>query len=463
MMDDSKDFDQEAASRFWDNYINTLVEQEVKESVRRWYVKRVEQYIRHYPDERLRTHSAQHVVAFFTEIGREGKLSDWQFRQSVDAIRILFCSLLQSEFCSKVDWEYWLVASKRLSPTHVTLAREAVSGKSVGNKDGLSPKKDVMALFPTALPKLVAEIRQMGYSIRTERSYGQWVLRFLAYQNHESLDEVSASDVKAFLDYLVVQRNVASSTQNQALNALLFFFKHVLGRELGEVGEFARSKRAKRLPSVLSSDEVTALLSELEGVHYLMAALLYGAGMRLMECIRLRVQDLDFDYQQIHVRNAKGKKDRVVPLPRKLVEPLRVHLDTVMTLHQADLKQGFGEVFMPDALGRKYTKGSMEWPWQYIFPSGRLSIDPRTNKQRRHHLDESSLQKIIKRAARNVGISKRVSSHTLRHSFATHVLESGYDIRTVQELLGHADVSTTMIYTHVLNRGGKGVKSPLDD
>lgn len=463
MMDDTKGVNQEAASRFWDNYINILIEQELKESVRRWYVKRVEQYIQHYPDERLRSHSPQHVVDFFTEMGREGKLSDWQFRQSVDAIRILFCYLLKSELCSSVDWKYWLEASKSLSPTHVTLARESVAGKiGDGNKKSIS-KKDVDVLFPTALPQLIAKIRQLGYSIRTERSYGQWVQRFLAFQDHESLNKLSASDVRAFLDHLVMQRNVAASTQNQALNALLFFFRHVLDRELGELGEFVRSKRPKRLPSVLSSHEVSALLDDLEGVHYLMAALLYGTGMRLMECIRLRVQDLDFDYQQIHVRNAKGKKDRVVPLPRKLVEILRAHLTKTMALHQADLELGFGEVFMPDALGRKYPNASREWPWQYVFPSGRLSIDPRSNKQRRHHLDESSLQKMIKRAAKNIGITKRVSTHILRHSFATHLLESGYDIRTVQELLGHADVSTTMIYTHVLNKGGRGVKSPLDN
>lgn len=458
------DFDQKAASRFCDNYINTLEEQEVTEKVRRWYVKRAEQYIQHYPNARLRTHSAQHVVDFFTEMGREGQLSDWQFRQSVDAIRILFCCLLQSELCEAVDWKYWLEASKRLSPTHVTLAREAVIDKNADRKNKKSASiKDVNAQFPTVMPRLVAEIRQLGYSIRTEKSYGQWVQRFLAYQEHESLDKLSAPDVKAFLEHMVMQRNVAASTQNQALNALLFFYKHVLGRELGELGDFVRSKRPKRLPSVLSTHEVSALLGELEGVHYLMAALLYGSGMRLMECIRLRVQDLDFDYQQIHVHNAKGKKDRMVPLPRKLVAPLRIHLETVLALHQADLNLGFGDVFMPDALGRKYPKASLEWPWQYVFPSGRLSVDPRSNKQRRHHLDESSLQKMIKRSAQNAGITKRVSSSTLRHSFATHLLESGYDIRTVQELLGHADVSTTMIYTHVLNKGGKGVKSPLDD
>ena len=373
-MDNSKDFDQEAASRFWDNYINLLVEQKVKVKVRRWYVKRVEQYIRHYPDERLRIHTAQHVVDFFTEMGREGKLSDWQFRQSVDAIRILFCCLLKSELCSSVDWKYWQEASNRLSITHDTLAREAVAMKPVDSRKHVGASNDVDILFPDVIPRLVAEIRQLGYSIRTERSYGQWLRRFLAFQENSSLDQLSAADVKAFLEHLVVERNVAASTQSLALNALLFFFKHVLRRDLGEIGDFVRAKRPKRLPSVLSPNEVTALLNELGGVHYLMAALLYGTGMRLMECVRLRVQDLDFEYQQIHIRNAKGKKDRVVPLPRKLVDQIRLQLDTVRALHQGDLDAGFGEVFMPDALGRKYPKASREWSWQYVFPSGRLSV-----------------------------------------------------------------------------------------
>jgi integron integrase len=279
-----------------------------------------------------------------------------------------------------------------LTTSHVTLAREPVEAQISDSESSNFPTSDVQRRFPDALPRLVAEIRQLGYSIRTERSYEQWVLRFLAHQKHDSLDSISAVDVKAFLDHLVVQRNVAASTQNQALNALVFFFKHVLGRELGELGDFARSKRPKRLPTVLSPEEVAALLSELEGVHYLMAALLYGTGMRLMECVRLRVQDLDFPYQQIHVRNGKGKKDRVVPLPRKLALPLREQLATVKEYHEADLALGFGEVFLPDALGRKYPKAAKEWVWQYVFPSGRLSVDPRTRKQRRHHIDESSLQ-----------------------------------------------------------------------
>jgi len=349
-----------------------------------------------------------------------------------------------------------------LLPTHSTLAREAVIESKIDTHADVEHKGDVRVRFSRVLSRLVAEIRLRAYSIRTEQSYEQWVVRFLAFQPHELLDDLSAADVSAYLEHLVLKRNVAASTQSQALNAIQFFFKSVLGREMGELGNFVRSKRPKRLPTVLAPQEVNALLDSMAGVHYLMAALLYGTGMRLMECIRLRVQDIDFPYRQILVRNAKGKRDRVVPLPLKLEQLLRDQLSKASELHQTDLEKGFGEVFMPDALARKYPKASHEWIWQYVFPSGRISVDPRSGKQRRHHLDESSLQKMIKRRAREVGITKRVTSHTLRHSFATHMLENGYDIRTVQELLGHADVSTAMIYTHVLNKGGHGVRSPLD-
>jgi integron integrase len=462
MMDNSLENDSELVARFWDHYIETLSKQGIKESSRRWYVKRVEQYIRHFPDVRLQSHTSAHVADYFGRLGRDGRLSDWQFRQVVGAIRILFCDYLKHDLCSSVDWHYWSEASKRLLPTHATLAREAVY-RDKDNKGAIdSSGDDVRLRFADAMTRLVAAIRQRGYSIRTEHSYSQWVIRFLAFRSPESINHLSSADVLVFLEHLVMERNVSSSTQSQALNAIQFFFKTVLERDVGELGNFARSKRPKRLPTVLATQEVNALLGALDGVHYLMAALLYGSGMRLMECIRLRVQDIDFPYQQIHVRNAKGKKDRVVPLPRKLAQPLHEHLVKVAALHQTDLDNGFGEVFMPDALAIKYPRASCEWIWQYLFPSGRISVDPRSGKQRRHHLDESSLQKMIKRKAREVGLTKRVTSHTLRHSFATHLLENGYDIRTVQELLGHADVSTTMIYTHVLNKGGQGVRSPLD-
>jgi len=268
--------------------------------------------------------------------------------------------------------------------------------------------------------------------------------------------------VKAFLQHLAVERLVTASTQNQARNALVFFAQQVWQQPLGDLDGFVRAKRPQRLPVVLTRAEVGKLLAHMPGTHGLMASLLYGTGMRLMDCIRLRVKDIDCAYHQIVVRDGKGQKDRVVPLPQRLVEPLQQHLTTVKGLHQADLEQGYGAVFLPHALARKYPQAPTEWGWQYVFPSARLSVDPRSGVVRRHHVHENGLQKAVKHAAQDAALTKPVNCHTLRHSFATHLLENGYDIRTVQELLGHADVSTTMLYTHVLNRGGKGVCSPLD-
>lgn len=453
---------QDAVNKFWDRYIQTLLNQGVKPTSARWYVKRVEQYIAFHPDERLLRHSPQHVMHFFTELGRKSRLKDWQYSQTVEAIRILFCEYLHVDWCSIVDWRYWSEASKGLSPQHATLAREVMPGSNADKQNLHFPTSGIRERFREPLQCLITEIRLRAYSIRTEQTYETWVVRFLAFQPHDSLEAISGKYVRAFLEHLVLRGNVAASTQNVALNAVNFFFNEVLKQPIGELGEYSRAKRPKRLPAVLSRQEVQALLSELKGVQYLMAALLYGSGMRLMECVRLRVQDIDFSYHQILIRNGKGNKDRVVPLPRKLEGMLQAQLEEVRQIHEEDLALGFGEVFMPDALGRKFPQGARDWVWQYVFPSARLSLDPRSNKQRRHHVNESSLQKAVKRASRAAAITKRVSCHTLRHSFATHLLEAGYDIRTVQELLGHADVSTTMIYTHVLNRGGKGVRSPLD-
>jgi integron integrase len=260
----------------------------------------------------------------------------------------------------------------------------------------------------------------------------------------------------------VESRDVSASTQKQALNALVFLYHQVLKLPLGELAEFARSKRPKHLPTVLSGQEVGRLLGVLDGTVGLMAGLLYGSGMRLLECLRLRVQDIDFDLGQIMVRDGKGQKDRVTILPETSRAPLREHLERVGKLHEETLAKGFGEVYMPPALGRKYPNAGQELRWQYVFPSKHLAVDPRSGVVRRHHFSDRGLQKAVSEAARKVGLTKRVTPHTLRHSFATHLLEGGYDIRTVQELLGHSDVSTTMIYTHVLNKPGIGVRSPLD-
>jgi integron integrase len=358
----------------------------------------------------------------------------------------------------EVDWHYWKDFSRSLTPDHPTLARESVPQRPVS----LARTPTVTEPDASLVAPLVTELRRRHYSIRTEQAYRQWVIRFLRFLGKADPHLAGASEVAAFLEQLAVKGNVAASTQNQALNALVFFYKEVLKQPLAALDEFARAKRPKRLPVVLTRAEVARVLEVMKGTSRLMAALLYGTGMRLMDCVRLRVQDVDFGYQQIVIRDGKGQKDRVVPLPKRLTEALRMHLQQVQQLHQEDLQRGYSEVFLPFALAKKYPKAARDWRWQYVFPSSKLSADPRSGVIRRHHIDESGLQKAVKSAANAAGLQKRVNCHALRHSFATHLLESGYDIRTVQELLGHADVSTTMIYTHVLNRGGRGVVSPVD-
>ena len=273
---------------------------------------------------------------------------------------------------------------------------------------------------------------------------------------------MGADEIQEFLTHLAVAGQVAASTQNQAKSALLFLYKEVLGVELPWLDKVEAAKTSKRLPVVLTRDEVMTVLIRLDGSHNLIARLLYGTGLRIMEGLRLRVKDVDFERHEILVRDGKGAKDRVTMLPASLVPALRIHLERVQALHQKDLADGHGEVYLPYALDRKYPAAGREWMWQYVFPSGGLSVDPRSGVVRRHHVQDQAVQRAVRQAVRDAGISKPATPHTLRHSFATHLLESGYDIRTVQELLGHSDVSTTMIYTHVLNRGGRGVASPLD-
>jgi integron integrase len=315
---------------------------------------------------------------------------------------------------------------------------------------------------PRLLDRVHEAVRRRYFSRRTEEAYVHWIKRFIYFHGKRHPEALGEAEVTAFLNHLAAVRNVAASTQNQALSALLFLYKEVLGKELDWLDGLQRAKRPPRLPTVLSRPEVERLLAQLIGTRWLLASLLYGAGLRVIECLRLRVKDVDLGYRQILVRDGKGEKDRVTMLPEKLVEPLRAHLERVRLVHARDLREGHGEVHLPYALARKYPRAGREWAWQYVFPSKNLSADPDDGMMRRHHLDESVPQRAVKEAARIAGIAKHVSCHTLRHSFATHLLEAGYDIRTVQELLGHSDVSTTMIYTHVLNKGGRGVASPLD-
>jgi integron integrase len=311
---------------------------------------------------------------------------------------------------------------------------------------------------PRLLDKARETIRRLHYSYRTEETYLQWMKRFILFSGKRHPRDLGAEEVTAFLNDLAMMRKVAAATQNQALAALLFLYKEVLAAPLPWLEGLEHAKLSSRRPSVLTAVEARDLLARLRGTKWLMASLLYGAGLRLRECLKLRVKDVDFGYSQILIRDGKGGKDRVTMLPTPVVEPLQAHLVRVKALHERDLVDGCGDVELPDAIARKYPRAPYEWGWKFVFPSHKRSVDPRTGVIRRHHVYENYLIRGVKQAARAAGITKHVSCHTLRHSFATHLLENGYDIRTVQELLGHSDVSTTMIYTHVLNKGGHAVR-----
>jgi integron integrase len=315
---------------------------------------------------------------------------------------------------------------------------------------------------PRLLDEVRERIRLRHYSLRTERAYCQWITRFILFHGKRHPRELDAAHVTSFLSSLANERHVAAATQNQALAAILFLYREVLGLELAWMTEIVRARRPKRLPTVLSSDEVKAILAGMQGLHGLMACLMYGTGMRVNECVALRVKDLDLARRQIVVRQGKGGKDRVTVVPDRLLEPLRAQLDASRAVYRRDRARNVPGVELPFAYERKNPGAGRSWYWHWVFPQDHLSIDPRTGIRRRHHVYDQTLQRALKRAAARAGIAKPVSTHTLRHSFATHLMEAGYDIRTVQELLGHKDVSTTMIYTHVLNRGGRGVVSPLD-
>lgn len=315
-------------------------------------------------------------------------------------------------------------------------------------------------------PRLLDQVRQTirlkHFSLKTEKSYIHYIRGFILFHNKQHPKDMGEAEIRAYLSHLAVEKNVAASTQTVALSALLFLYRQVLQIDLPCIDEIERAKRPEHLPVVFTRSEVKQILLHLDGVHHLIASLLYGSGMRLMEGLRLRVKDLDFEYQQITIRDGKGNKDRITMLPGSLIEPLKLQLQKVRSLHQQDLAMGYGSVELPYALERKYPNANREWKWQSVFPSWKRSIDPRTQVVRWHPMYEQSLQRSVKQAIQQAGIQKHGGCHTFRHSFATHLLEDDYDIRTVQELLVHKDIKTTMIYTHVLNRGGRGVRSPLD-
>ena len=338
--------------------------------------------------------------------------------------------------------------------------------RSVTIRSNVSIKRPSNTSETDHKPKLMDRLRDAlcsrHYSRRTEQTYCHWVKRFIFFHKVRHPAEMAEPEINDFLTHLAVKEKVSASTQNQALTALLFLYRHVIGREVGDLGKVIRARKLTRLPVIMTRDEVKAVLSNLSEDKWLMASLMYGAGLRLMECLRLRVQDIDFSRNEILVRDGKGAKDRITMLPELLKKPLQDHLRQVKAIHDKDLAEGWGRVQMPDALDRKYPNAPADWRWQWVFPQENRWLNPKTKDQGRHHIDESLVQKAVRDAVVAAGLTKHATCHTFRHSFATHLLEGGYDIRTVQELLGHSDVKTTMIYTHVLNRGPSGVHSPLD-
>ena len=348
----------------------------------------------------------------------------------------------------------------------MSIDQQEVRSGSARNPWRVDYVKNSCKVIPNPKAKLLDQVREVlrvkHYAIRTEEVYVLWIKRYIFFHQKRHPREMGATEVQSFLSDLAVTQKVSASTQNQALNALVFLYQEVLHQEFGDLDGLVRAPRSKRLPVVMSREEARRVIAATAGTHQLLVKLLYGTGLRLLECLRLRIKDIDFGLNQIVVRNGKGDKDRVTMLPASVKPQLQEHLARVRILHEKDLADGFGEVYLPEALERKYPRAAREWGWQFAFPSGRLSKDPRSGKRRRHHLHELILQRAVREAVRLAGISKPASGHTFRHSFATHLLEAGYDIRTVQELLGHAHVTTTQIYTHVMQKPGLGVTSPLD-
>ncbi len=447
-----------------DEYLACLARESVPQKERPYYLARVNQFIDAAIGRDPATLDEREIGALLAAFGRRPNLMDWQFAQLTNAVRIYFVVYLKAAAASRVDWAWWKASARDLPPDHASKARQSRPEELLRQRvqQGSGPLADARRRHEDLIVRFVTEIRARGYAFRTEQAYEQWVCRYLAFCGDVSPEDAGPGAVASFLEELVVAGNVSASTQNQALNALVFLYKRVLRMELGRLDDFARSKRKQTVPTVLTRPEVKRLLDQLDGWQLEIASLLYGTGMRLMEALTLRVKDVDFEYGRIVVRQAKGKKDRVVPLPARLVDGLRARAASVAALHRRDLAAGHGEVLLPEALARKYPAAAREPGWQFLFPSGRLSVDQRSGTVRRHHMHETGVQRAVKAAARRAGITKRVGCHTFRHCFATHLLETGHDIRTVQELLGHSDVATTMIYTHVLNRPGVRVASPLD-
>jgi len=445
----------------WNTFFQFLRNKNIHAKEIPWYIRRTRDFLSKAKNTRVCELNPERLTLFLTSLSRNNLLQAWQINQSIDAVQFFLRDILHLDWVDQVDWSSFRKDDFYTARTHAVEIEELDIPELIAQRvEKFDPV--LREVYGKLLTKLVRTLRVRNYSTRTEQVYLMWAVRFLHFHHKTTADEISEQTVRKFLEHLALVRQVSPNTQKQALNALAFLFCFGLERKLENIGDFVKAKATQRLPVVLSKQEVKLLFDQFAPSHYLMAGLLYGSGLRLMECVSLRVQDIDFDYHQVLVRDGKGAKDRVVPLPERFETPLREQIDKVKALHQKDLRLNIDGVYLPFALERKYPQAGKEIGWQYLFPSTRIATDQRSGKTRRHHIHPTALQKAVKKAGQLSGINKRIHCHVLRHSFATHLLEAGYDIRTVQELLGHADVSTTMIYTHVLNKPGVNIQSPID-
>lgn len=450
-----------ADKKVWRNFTKQLQKRQINPNERLWYIRRAQLFLSKAKNTPLSELTIDRVVQYLAFISRNNIMNAWQVNQAIDAVYFLVCDVFHLAWSRKLDWASLKKDENHISPQHATLVRELAIPELIEQRVAQFDQA-LQNTYTPVLTKLVHTLRVRNYAARTEETYLMWAERFLRFYGNAGVDGITDQVARRFLEHLALERKVAPNTQRLALNALVFLFRFGLEREIGNISDFVKAKSAQTLPVVLSKQEIQLVFSKLSGLHYLMTGLLYGSGLRLMECVRMRVQDVDFDYHQLMIRNGKGMKDRVVPLPQRFENDLKQQIDKVRKIHDKDLRLNIDGVYLPYALERKYPNAGKELGWQYLFPSSRIAADQRTGKTRRHHIHESGLQKIIRKAGRESGVTKRVHSHVFRHSFATHLLEAGYDIRTIQDLLGHSDVSTTMIYTHVMNKPGLNIQSPID-
>jgi integron integrase len=444
-------------------FLQRITSLSIKPSAREYYVRWAESWTKAHGHQ-----SAERTQAYFDALGRSTHVADWQFRQAVDAARILACDVLAIPWASSFDWQGLSDQARSLQPDHRTLARETIPVAGASRHQsvpGASHSGDLESDLRILIDSLRREIRLKNMAVATEETYVYWNTRFIRYchQKHgQSPQAAGPPAITAYLDFLALERNVAPATQKQSLNAMVFLTKHVFGIEEFTLDHITPARGARRPPVVMTREEVRSVFAHLEDPWKLIAQVMYGSGLRLMEAMRLRVKDLDFGQGTITIHDGKGGKHRVVTLPKAIEQRFQEHLSKAREKHLQDVAVGAGDVHMPEALLRKWPNASREWCWQYLFPSATLCPHPRTGKIARHHLHESSMQRQFRDVIRKASIPKRATCHTLRHSFATHLLESGTDIRTVQSLMGHASVETTMIYLHVMKRPGAGGPSPLD-